>query len=81
MTYYVSGYVKEGVAPITRQIYVHNRDTGALVGSTTSSGAGGYFYCETTYSGSHYVVCLDDIVGLDYNDLIYGNILPATASG
>lgn len=81
MTYYVSGYVKEGVTPITRQIYAHNRDTGALVGSTTSSGAGGYFYCETTYSGFHYVVCLDDIVGLDYNDLIYGNILPATTSG
>jgi len=78
---YIAGYVKEHITPITRQIYLHNRDTGALIGSTTSSGAGGYFYCETTYSGSHYVVCLDDEAGVSYNDLIYGNIYPATTSG
>ena len=80
-TDYISGYVKEGTIPVNRQIYLHNRTTGELVGSTTSSGMGGYFYCETTYSGAHYVVCLDDMVGVDYNDLIYGNIYPATTSG
>ena len=78
---YISGYVKEGVAPVNRQIYLHNRNTGKLVGSTTSSGIGGYFYVETTYSGAHYVVCLDDAEGLDYNDLIYGRIYPVTISG
>ena len=81
VVYYISGYVKEGVIPITRQIYAHNRDTGALITSTTSSGVGGYFYMETTYSGAHYVVCLDDAIGVDYNDLIYGNIYPVTISG
>jgi hypothetical protein len=78
---YISGYVKEGTTPVNRQVYLHNRDTGALITSTTSSGAGGYFYLETTYSGAHYVVCLDDVAGADYNDLIYGNIYPATTSG
>ena len=78
---YIAGYVKENIIPITRQIYLHNRDTGALMGSTTSSGAGGYFYCETTYSGAHYVVCLDDETGVSYNDLIYGNVYPVTVSG
>ena len=80
-SYYIEGYVKEGTIPVNRQIYLHNRNTGALITSTTSSGAGGYFYMETTYSGAHYVVCLDDVAGADYNDLIYGNIYPATTSG
>ena len=79
--YCVSGYVKKGTISVNRQIYLHNRDTGALITSTTSSGIGGYFYMETTYSGAHYVVCLDDVMGVSYNDLIYGNIYPATTSG
>ena len=78
---YISGYVKEGTIPVNRQVYLHNRDTGELITSTTSSGVGGYFYMETTYSGAHYVVCLDDAIGVSYNDLIYGNIYPATTSG
>ena len=81
ISYYISGYVKEGTVPINRQIYLHNRDTGDLIISTTSSGAGGYFYIETTYSGALYVVCLDNELGVNYNDLIYGNIYPATVSG
>jgi hypothetical protein len=81
MGWYLSGYVKENTLSINRKIYLHNRDTGELITSTTSSGAGGYFYCETTYSGSHYVVCLDDAIGVSYNDLIYGDIYPATTSG
>lgn len=79
--HYFSGSVVEKVCPVTRAINIHRRDTGELVGSTTSSGINGYFYVETTYSGSHYAVCIDDSAGLDYNDLIYGNIFPATISG
>ena len=78
---YISGYVTENTTPVNRQIYLHNRDTGELVEETTSSGVGGYFYMETTYSGAHYVVCIDDAAGLDYNDLIYGRIYPTTVSG
>lgn len=79
--HYFSGNVVEGVVPINRKVNLHRRDTGELVGSTTSRGVGGYFYGETTFSGPHYVVCIDDTAGLDYNDLIYGNIFPATISG
>lgn len=79
--HYVSGHVVETTIPVNRKVNLHRSDTGILVGSTTSSGIDGYFYCETTFSGAHYVVCLDDEIGIDYNDLIYGNIYPATISG
>lgn len=79
--HYLSGNVIENTLPVDRVVHIHRSDTGELVGSTTSSGVGGYFYVETTYSGSHYVVCLDDIIGVDYNDLIYGQVFPATISG
>ena len=79
--HYVSGHVVETTIPINRKVNLHRSDTGELVGATTSSGIGGYFYGETIYSGAHYVVCLDDDAGVDYNDLIYGNIYPATISG
>jgi hypothetical protein len=48
---------------------------------TTSSGLGGYFYGETSYSGTHYVVCLDDEAGESYNLLAYDLVLPTTISG
>ena len=80
-SYHISGYVTENTTPVNRQIYLHNRDTGELVSETTSSGVGGYFYATTTYSGAHYVVCIDDLAGLDYNDLIYGRVYPTTTSG
>lgn len=80
-SHYVSGYVMETTVPVTRVVNIHRSDTGELVGSTTSSGIGGYFYVTTTYSGSHYVICLDDESGVDYNYLIYGKIYPITISG
>jgi hypothetical protein len=43
---------------------------------TTTSSGNGYYYLETTYSGSHYIVCLDDFAGEDYNDLIIGDVCP-----
>lgn len=79
--HYFSGTVTQNAISVNRQINVHRRDTGDLVGSTISSGIGGSFYVETTFSGVHYAVCLDNEIGVDYNDLIYGNIYPATISG
>lgn len=79
--HYISGHVVETTIPVNRKINLYRCDTGELVGSTTSSGIDGYFYCKTTYSGSHYVVCLDDEIGADYNDLIYGKIFPAAIPG
>lgn len=80
MAYYFSGYVYEEGSLVTRSMFLHRRDTGALMGSTTSSG-NGYYYLETTHSGSHYIVCLDDPSGEDYNDLIIGDVTPTTISG
>jgi len=79
--YYVGGYVaQEGVA-VERTVRSYRRDTGDFLGETTSSGIGGYFYLETSYSGAQYVVCVDDDAGLDYNALIYDSIMPTTISG
>ena len=77
---YFDGYVYEQGSPVQRTLFLHNRSDGSLVDTTTSSG-NGYYYLETTYSGSHYVVCLDDSAGEDYNDLILGDIYPTTISG
>jgi len=79
-TGYFSGYVYELGNPVQRTVYLHNRSTGELLDTTTSSG-NGYYYLETTYSGAHYIVCLDDAAGEDYNDLIIGNVYPTTISG
>ena len=73
--YYFSGYVLENGNPVSRELYLHNRFTGELVDTTTSSG-NGYYYLETVSSGSHYIVCLDDEAGEEYNDLIIGNAIP-----
>lgn len=70
------GYVTENSTPVNRQVRLYYRDTGELIDDTTSSGVGGYFRLETTYNESHYAVCLDDEGGVDYNDLIYGNVYP-----
>lgn len=74
-TYYFNGYVKLRNHPVIRQVNLHRRDTGALIGTTTSSGDG-YYYIETTHAGPHYLLCLDDAAGEDFNDLVRGNISP-----
>ena len=78
---YFSGTVYELENTISgAQIYAYRRDTGEYIGSTTSSGDGS-FYVETSYSGSHFLVCLDPVGGQSYNDLIYGEMYPITISG
>ena len=68
---YFSGYVFEQDNPVSRKLYLHNRSTGELV-NTTISNDNGYYYMETAFSGSYYIVCLDDAAGIEYNDLIMG---------
>ena len=79
--YYMEGYVKEISDPVAREVYAFRADTGELIDQTTSDSGTGYFYLETSYSGVHYVVCMDDDAGTDYNDLIYGQIYPTVISG
>jgi len=74
--HYVSGYVVEEETPVSRKIYLHRSDTGELVGSAVSGEITGFFYVTTTYSGSHYVICLDNEAGEDYNGLIFSKMIP-----
>lgn len=74
---YFSGYVYELGSGVSRYMLLHNRSSGELLDTTTSSG-NGYYYLETSYSGTHYIVCLDNDVGEDYNDLVIGNVIPTT---
>jgi len=80
-THYIDGYVKEQGAPVERTVRAYRSDTGEEMDYTASISGTGYFYLETTYSGAHYVVCLDDMDGISYNDLIYGKIYPTVISG
>jgi hypothetical protein len=78
--YYFDGYVKEEGVAVVRAVRVHQRNTGDMVFETTSSGLGGYFYGETSYSGIHYVLVFDDAAGASYNALVYDNVIPITVS-
>jgi len=73
--YYFSGYVYERGIPVSRQVYAYYKASGKLISSTISDD-NGYYYLETTYSGAHFLVCTDDLYGVDYNDLIIGNVFP-----
>jgi hypothetical protein len=85
--YYFGGYVTEQATPadpttpVVTTVRCYRRDTGELTGETTSSGIGGYYYLETTHSGSHYVVALDPAGGESYNILGYDLMVPTTISG
>ena len=74
--YYFSGVVTDQGSPAAgRTIVAHKRDTFEPIAYTTTSGDGSY-YMLTTYSGSHYIVCLDDDAGAQYNDKILGRMVP-----
>lgn len=75
-THYFEGYTKELGSPVSRTVRAYRIDTGEFVGETTSSGSNGHFRLETTWSGAHDVICLDDEAGVDYNDVIYGRMVP-----
>jgi hypothetical protein len=79
-TYYFDGYVEEYGTGVDRTVRAHRRDTGELVGETTSSGVDGYFFLETLYSGTQYIICLDDLAGESFNAIIYDLMVP-TVSG
>jgi len=85
--YYFGGTVAEQaspsdpVTPVVTTVRCYRRDTGEFMGEATSSGIGGSYYLETTYSGSHYVVALDPAGGESYNILGYDLMVPTTISG
>jgi hypothetical protein len=80
--YYFEGTVSETrMVPAERRVCAYRTDNNDLVDWTVSISGTGYFYLETPYEGSHYVVCFDDDGGKDYNHLIYSDVYPAVISG
>jgi len=75
-THYYYGYVTEDEVPVSRTIRLYYRNTGALMSATTSNETTGYYYLTTTISGEHYIVTIDDAIGMDYNALILDKLLP-----
>lgn len=74
--HYFSGVTQlESIPAGSRTLYLYRRDTGEYMGTTTSSGDG-TFSMTTTYSGTHFVVAIDDDGGADYNEVVVGNIIP-----
>jgi hypothetical protein len=74
--YYFSGTVEEFSSPAQRTVRAYRADTGDLMDETTST-VSGTFTINTTYSGLHYIVCLADYSAGTFNDLIYGQMIPA----
>lgn len=74
--YYFSGYVTENGTPVSRKVSIYDRLTGGLEATTVSSGSNGYYYIESTSSGTHFIVAFDDDAGEDYNALILDKLLP-----
>jgi hypothetical protein len=70
-----SGDVYEGSSPASGiPVRLYRRNTGHLVGSTTSAGVSGTFEIESTYNEDHYIIALYTMSGT--NALIYDYISP-----
>ncbi len=74
-SYEFTGYVKNGDEYLDRIVRAYRRDDYELMDETVSSGTSGY-KIHTTYSGSHYLVCLDDEEGEEYNALVLDKKYP-----
>jgi len=69
-TYTVAGVVRVNGVPVGRVVRAYRRDTGVLLGETTSAGDTGAYSLTLSYGGDVQIVCVDDAAGTTYNDLI-----------
>lgn len=66
----ISGKIRDDTgAPCSRIVRAYRRDTGALVGSTTSDATTGAYTLTVTAATEVTVVVLDDAAGSTYNDM------------
>lgn len=75
-THCFSGIVTVNDVPVQRELRFFRRDNDTYLSSTTSSGATGFYYNETSFGGQHDIICLDDVATPDYNDLIMAKCIP-----
>lgn len=67
----LSGVTKDDTdAVAARVVMLYDRDTGLLLGKTTSAGDGTYSLAGKSASSNYFAVCQDDSAGTVYNDLI-----------
>jgi hypothetical protein len=74
--FFVSGYVHENETAIQRTVYLYERSSGDLMDRCVSNVSNGYYLLKTTSSGTHNLVCIDDVDGEIYDDLILSKITP-----
>lgn len=75
LAYQISGNIKNDAgANAARVVRAYRRDTGVLVGSTTSDAGTGNFTLTTEYPGEHTVVYLDDDDGTAHNALVLDRV-------
>lgn len=68
----------DGVATGGFPVFVHRRDTGALLGRTTSD-INGAFSCNVgSYAGQVYAVCFDTVSGMYFPAQVFDLIIPST---
>lgn len=69
---YLSGTVLDDAgSPCARTVRAYRRDTGALIGSTTSNATTGAWSIQGIDGVESQIVCLDDGAGTTHNDLIH----------
>jgi len=72
-----TGYVQKGGVPVARPVHLYKRDTGELIGSTTSASGNGYFEIISEYDEYHFSVILPEITD-SYNIIASDKIKPGT---
>jgi len=80
-SYEITGTVKEKGTAVVREVKLYDSETFQLVDEVVSASGTGEYSFYTTNSGSHYVVCLDDLEGTAYNGLIETGVFPTQVSG
>lgn len=77
MAYQLGGITKEQGLPVSRVVNIHDRATGAFLGTITSTvGTGAWNFNTLVNNNQVYVVVLDDGSGDSYNAIIFDKIVP-----
>lgn len=73
----ITGKVLEQGVPVSRRVLCHQRDTGALVGSTWSDVNGDYIIDGLDDSKKYYIVSLDEDMSTTQYNAVVQDLIPA----
>lgn len=74
----IAGKVLEKGLPVARRVLCHQRDTGALVGSTWSNASGNYSFSGLDDSEKYYIVALDEDMSAEQYNAAVQDLIPAS---